>query len=107
MRTLSLRHSHFEHIATHSLLWGMLGGVLLYGMIAYSLVLDTVDRRNLEHESSELRSQIGVLEESYMNSAKTIDLSLAHTRGFRESSVATYISRGSTIGFRGDLQNEI
>lgn len=107
MRTLFIHNSPVEHIITRSLLWGMLGGALLYGMVAYSLVLDTVDRRTMERESSELRSQIGILEESYITRTKAIDLSLAHAHGLRESHVSTYISRGSSLGFRGASQNEI
>ena len=65
-----------------------------YVLIIGNMTFDIVERRVLEKEALALSNEIGNLELSYLSISNSLDLSLSHSMGFKETK-ATFATRKS------------
>ena len=76
-----------------------------YVLIIGNMTFDIVERRVLEKEALALSNEIGNLELSYLSISNSLDLSLSHSMGFKETK-ATFATRKS-LGSLKLANNEI
>jgi len=83
-----------------TIFWGLLGIIFIcacfYMYFINTTVHNVVLRQNLESESSKLTLQIGSQEFEYIKKRNQINLALAHSMGFKETSVKAYITKKSS-----------
>lgn len=109
MRQASLKFRGFAHSLqiinnnnirrqTLSIIFASLGVLsICYAFFLGSMVLNIVERKNLEAEARVIASDIGALELTYFSKSNIVDLSLSSTMGFKEAKAnfATRKSLGS------------
>lgn len=80
--------------------------VVSLGLYAYFLsisVVSVVSRKSAQQQAVRLASSISILESQYVALDKSIDLTLAHSLGFVDIDVPTYLSKngdGRTFSLR-------
>lgn len=72
-----------------------------YVLIIGNMTFDIVERRVLEKEALALSNEIGNLELSYLSISNSLDLSLSHSMGFKETK-ATFATR-KALGYNSAL----
>ena len=89
-----------------SLIFGALGILCIaYAFFLGSMVLNLVERKNLESEARPMARDIGTLELTYFSKSSAVDLSLSSTMGFKETK-ANFATRKS-LGSLKIAKNEI
>jgi len=96
-----------EQSAFKMISWAIAFAIAMYGILAFGMVFDTVDRSNFEKEMRSLYSEVGKLEGDYITRTTIIDLSFAHSNGFEDASNIKFTTRNTVVGIRSDLRNEI
>lgn len=83
-------------------------GVLVacYVFIMGNMVFNIIERRALESDARELTNQVGELELQYLNISKSVDLSLAASKGFKETDTKKFATRKS-LGSISFAKNEL
>ena len=80
-----------------TIFWGLLGAMFLsFGFYIYCInatIHNTVARQNFEAESSALSLKIGSQEFKYITKRNSVTLALAHSMGFKDAKVTSYVSR--------------
>ena len=80
-----------------TLFWTLVGVLLLsLGFYMYFInitVHNVVARQNLESEASELTLEIGNQEFQYITARNSVTMALAHSLGFQDVEVKTFISK--------------
>lgn len=79
--------------------------IIAYAFFLSSMVLNIVERKNLESEARGIASEIGDLELAYFSKSNEVDLSLSNAMGFRETK-ANFATRKS-LGVLKIAKNEI
>lgn len=105
-RTLAIANKK-EETAFKTVFWGIALCLVMYGIFAFWMVFDTVDRSNFEKEMKTLYSNVGKLEGEYIAQTRTISLSFAHKNGFDDAPKVKFTTRNTVVGIRSDLHNEI
>lgn len=83
-----------------------LGGLfIMYAFFLGQMVLNIVERKNIESESRKISATIGELELSYFSKSSEIDQSISATMGFKETK-ANFATRKS-LGTLTLARNEI
>ena len=96
-----------EQSAFKMVSWAIAVAIAMYGILAFGMVFDTVDRSNFEKEMRSLYSEVGKLDVDYITRTRIIDLSFAHSSGFEDASNVKFTTRNTVVGIRSDLRNEI
>ena len=81
----------------------MLVGILFLSLCFYmyfinATIHNVVARQNLENEASTLTLAIGSREFEYISKRNAVNLALAYTMGFKETSVKAYLSTKTANG---------
>ncbi len=71
----------------------------LYMYFINTTVHNVVARQSLESEASQLTLAIGSKEFQYISKRNSVTLALAHSLGFQDTEVKTFIARGTNTGF--------
>lgn len=77
-----------------------------YVFIMGNMVFNIIERRALEADARELTNQVGNLELQYLNISKSVDLSLAASKGFKETDTKKFATRKS-LGSISFAKNEL
>lgn len=105
-RILAITNAN-EQAAFKAVSWAIAVSLAVYGILAFGMVFDTVDRSNVEKEMRSLYSDVGKLEGDYISRTTDIDLSFAHSNGFKDASQVKFTTRNTVVGIRSGFYNEI
>lgn len=86
--------------------WSLVGALFVamvfYAYFINATIHNTVARQNLEAESSSLTLSIGNKEFEYISKRNNITLAMAHSLGYKDTKVISYIGEGAgkTVAIR-------
>ncbi len=90
-----------------NILLGSLGALALcYVIFLGSMVSNILERKNLESQARTLSNEVGDLEVQHLLASNKIDLTLAQSLGFKETTVKTFATR-KTLGSLNTIKNEL
>jgi hypothetical protein len=87
--------------AQRTLFWilvvSVVGFIFSYGYLTAQSIIDVAERKNVERQIAELRSEAIILELSYLEKANSITLDLALEKGFVKPQRSRFVSRTNPI----------
>jgi uncharacterized protein YggT (Ycf19 family) len=93
-----LTTTYAEQYAVRVLTVASLIGVVLYGILVFSVVLNTVDRQNMQYSLQNITSQLTDLDSRYIAQAKNIDLSYVRMLGYEDATDIKFAKKYSGLG---------
>jgi len=97
IKTIQLNNINKEQAAIYTLVGIMALLLFAYAYFINASVLFVVERKDSEKKSSALLSQISTLETNYFNASENINISLAYSMGFKETSNISFANRKSIV----------
>lgn len=87
-----------ENIFTISLisLFFLISGYIFF---VHSIIVNTIEREKITKEIREKSTAVSYLESTYIAEKNKVNIELAHSKGFKDSEVASYISKKSLTAF--------
>src|SRR3989338_5799949 len=86
-----------EKLALRFILWSFATLALIYVLLLGNMVFNIIERRSLEISARALSSEVRDLELTYLSVSSGVDITLAHSLGFKETNT-TFATRKS-LGF--------
>jgi hypothetical protein len=74
---------------------GIVVSVFSYIYLLHSAIANVVTRADVAKESRELSTKVSELEAKYFSVKNTINIELAHSKGFKDSVATSFISKKS------------
>lgn len=87
-------YNYRERIFT-ILVVGIMFCALSYAYLLHGAITNVVQREKISKENRALSGQISELETKYFAVKNTIDIELAHAKGFKDSEASVFISKKS------------
>lgn len=81
------------------LITGMIISSLFYAIFVHSAVINVIERGKILSEIRERSTAVSELESKYFNLKNRITMDMAHTKGFQDTEVSSYISKKSITAF--------
>jgi hypothetical protein len=77
------------------LVLGIIVCALSYAYLLHGAIANVVQREKVVKENRTIGGRIGELEAKYFTLKNTIDMELAHAKGFKDGEISTFISKKS------------
>lgn len=97
--------NHTQKRLFYTLLFGLIGVVIIYTYLVGSIIFSAVVRKDVEISMRNLEEKIGIMEVKYLDRSSKITPELARSLGFKEATAQVFtprITAGAEFTFRGN-----
>jgi uncharacterized oligopeptide transporter (OPT) family protein len=101
-RTLTIAY-RFSHYYKEKIFAILVGAIILtacfYVFLLQRAIVNVVERQHVSIETKSLSANVSDLEEQYFSMKNKITLDLAHSKGLKDASTISYISKKSVTAY--------